>query len=171
MTFATVLAGYSRSEVVASLVFACVFALLGYRMSHRHRMVRGVTPWRLPSAAWAAICFFLQPFGIVVELLAQATTKPAIPAGRPASAIGPFSGYPSQPLVGTGAVAGPPASADDAHVELYVGPPPPPADLSGHAASFGWYADTTTRHELRYWDGKRWSDHVCDGGVVGSDPL
>jgi hypothetical protein len=34
-----------------------------------------------------------------------------------------------------------------------------------------WYPDTTGRHQLRYWDGTRWTEHVSDNGVSGVDPL
>ncbi len=34
-----------------------------------------------------------------------------------------------------------------------------------------WYPDTTGRHELRYWDGTAWTDHVSNHGVAGVDPL
>jgi Protein of unknown function (DUF2510) len=39
-----------------------------------------------------------------------------------------------------------------------TGPPPdaPP--------SAGWLPDPTLRHELRYWDGEKWTKHVFDGG-------
>jgi len=33
-----------------------------------------------------------------------------------------------------------------------------------------WAPDPTGRHELRYWNGTEWTDHVSDGGVPGSDP-
>jgi hypothetical protein len=35
----------------------------------------------------------------------------------------------------------------------------------------GWFADPTGRHELRYWGGSSWTEHVSDGGVVSADPL
>src|SRR5438105_4682816 len=35
----------------------------------------------------------------------------------------------------------------------------------------GWYADPTTRHELRYWDGYAWLDNVSDSGAAATDPL
>ena len=35
----------------------------------------------------------------------------------------------------------------------------------------GWFADPGRRHELRYWDGQRWTEHVSDHGVQGADPL
>ncbi|HEY5664486.1 MAG TPA: phospholipid scramblase-related protein [Ilumatobacter sp.] len=41
--------------------------------------------------------------------------------------------------------------------------------MSEHPAD--WYPDPTTRHQLRYWDGSAWTDHVSDQGVTGSDPV
>ncbi|HUY29844.1 MAG TPA: DUF2510 domain-containing protein [Acidimicrobiales bacterium] len=162
MTFGSLLAGYTRGEIVGSLAFACLFAMLGYRMSHRHRLARGVTPWRLPSVVWGAICFFFQPFGLVVELVAQATTKPAAPA----PAAGHLSRYPGpETTVLRGAIEiDPPVAAP-------AGPPPPARDETGATPLFGWYADATGRHEQRYWDGRRWSEHVLDDGARGVDPV
>jgi uncharacterized protein (AIM24 family) len=34
-----------------------------------------------------------------------------------------------------------------------------------------WHPDPTGRHELRYWDGTQWSEHVSDGGVHSTSPL
>lgn len=34
-----------------------------------------------------------------------------------------------------------------------------------------WYVDPTNRHELRFWDGSRWTEHVSSGGVGGIDPV
>ncbi|HJQ06249.1 MAG TPA: AIM24 family protein [Nocardioides sp.] len=34
-----------------------------------------------------------------------------------------------------------------------------------------WHPDPTGRHELRYWDGTQWTEHISDQGVVGADPL
>lgn len=34
-----------------------------------------------------------------------------------------------------------------------------------------WQPDPTLRHELRYWDGQRWTDRVSDRGRVDLDPL
>lgn len=33
----------------------------------------------------------------------------------------------------------------------------------------GWHPDPRGRHEHRYWDGTKWTDHVADGGVTGTD--
>lgn len=37
------------------------------------------------------------------------------------------------------------------------------------AAPPGWFADPSGRHEIRYWDGTSWTDHVANGGVVTFD--
>jgi hypothetical protein len=47
---------------------------------------------------------------------------------------------------------------------------------TGHGAALaagpdGWFADPSTRHELRYWDGHQWTDHVSDRGSQAIDPL
>lgn len=34
-----------------------------------------------------------------------------------------------------------------------------------------WHPDPGGRHELRYWDGSSWTDHVSDNGVTSLDPL
>jgi hypothetical protein len=34
----------------------------------------------------------------------------------------------------------------------------------------GWLIDPSGRHELRYWSGSEWTEHVTDGGTPGTDP-
>jgi hypothetical protein len=34
-----------------------------------------------------------------------------------------------------------------------------------------WLADPSGRHQLRYWDGTRWTEHVSDNGVTSVDPV
>jgi hypothetical protein len=38
-------------------------------------------------------------------------------------------------------------------------------------APAAWHPDPTGRHEHRYWDGERWTEHVADAGVAATDPL
>jgi hypothetical protein len=33
-----------------------------------------------------------------------------------------------------------------------------------------WYKDPSGRHELRYWNGSAWTEHVADGGRQSIDP-
>lgn len=35
----------------------------------------------------------------------------------------------------------------------------------------GWYPDQQGRHELRYWDGRTWTDEVADGDMVTTELL
>lgn len=35
----------------------------------------------------------------------------------------------------------------------------------------GWYADPYRRHQVRYWDGSSWTEHVGDDGNQGVDPI
>lgn len=52
-------------------------------------------------------------------------------------------------------------------------PMPPMAPMTAAPAlpAAGWLPDPTERHELRYWDGSQWTEHVSGGGVTGTDPL
>jgi uncharacterized protein (AIM24 family) len=34
-----------------------------------------------------------------------------------------------------------------------------------------WHPDPTGRHELRYWDGSQWTEHVVDQGVQSTAPM
>jgi hypothetical protein len=39
------------------------------------------------------------------------------------------------------------------------------------ATPAGWFADPSRRHELRSWDGHRWTEHVAGHGTQAVDPL
>ena len=43
------------------------------------------------------------------------------------------------------------------------------ATTSGAASPAAWYADPSKRYELRYWDGKEWTEHVARGGQQFTD--
>ena len=45
-----------------------------------------------------------------------------------------------------------------------------PPSGSGGAAAAGWFPDPAGRHQLRYWDGTSWTEHVRDQQVAGVDP-
>ena len=155
--------GTSAKDLAISAAFAVVFALLGYRISARHRAIRGVTPWRIPSYLWAIICGLFQAFGIILELIAEVTTRPQ---PRPSPTPGtPNAARPSFPFQRS------PMTAPEATIApIEIAPAsftatssiaPPPDDGSGHPALFGWYQDPTKRHALRYWDGRAWTGHAA----------
>ncbi|KTR78005.1 hypothetical protein NS234_04885 [Microbacterium oxydans] len=43
--------------------------------------------------------------------------------------------------------------------------------MSESAVEADWYADPSGVHQLRYWDGSYWTEHVADNGTQGIDPL
>ena len=43
--------------------------------------------------------------------------------------------------------------------------------MSVQSSPPNWYPDPTGRHELRYWDGTNWTEHVSDSGRQSADPL
>lgn len=45
-----------------------------------------------------------------------------------------------------------------------------PAASAPVAAPAAWYADPAGRHQQRYWDGSRWTEHVADNGQSSVDP-
>lgn len=61
-----------------------------------------------------------------------------------------------------------PGLADALPIEaVAVAIPPPRAPIATPA---GWHRDPHGRHELRYWDGARWTEHVSTRGVTSLDP-
>lgn len=53
--------------------------------------------------------------------------------------------------------------------DVVHGPAMPPAPTAEPPAA--WHRDPMGRHELRYWTGTSWSEHVADGGASFVDPL
>ena len=55
------------------------------------------------------------------------------------------------------------------------GPPPqqpqqPPQQPQQAASPAGWFADPLGRHQMRYFDGSQWTEHVSTNGRTGIDP-
>ncbi|HEX4489719.1 MAG TPA: DUF2510 domain-containing protein [Acidimicrobiia bacterium] len=48
---------------------------------------------------------------------------------------------------------------------------PPLRDWPRAVPEIGWYADPAAGHELRYWDGSQWTEHVSDHGTQSIDPI
>ena len=200
---------YTNSELIEDLVLGAVLAILGYLASERYKRARGVTPWRLPSALWAVLLFFLTLLGAVLYVIAYFTTRPrrSPSTGVPGPGWGqpppgwntPPSGWSPSPPQGFEA----PRPRSDAPPPGYgqgtpggFGPAPPPGGWDGppppgttfpglgEMGAAGapvppapapsprtWVADPSGRHELRYWDGTKFTEHVADSGKISVDPL
>jgi hypothetical protein len=58
-----------------------------------------------------------------------------------------------------------------------VGKPAPPqfvpktSEPASSGKPAGWFPDPGRRHEVRYWNGTRWTEHVADAGSQGVDPI
>jgi hypothetical protein len=77
----------------------------------------------------------------------------------------------------TPAAATPPAAAPAAAATTAAATPTPAATATPAAAATtaaaapaGWYADPSSRYELRYWDGSAWTEHVSRAGQQFTDP-
>ncbi|MFM8265132.1 MAG: DUF2510 domain-containing protein [Acidimicrobiia bacterium] len=46
----------------------------------------------------------------------------------------------------------------------------PTAEATTPSVPANWYKDPTGRFDYRYWDGKKWTDHVSRAGKVSKDP-
>jgi hypothetical protein len=143
----------------SAAILLVLFAFAGHRYSARNAMVRGTTPWRVPSLVWAIICLIAGPFGLLIEFVAVRTTKPvSLPAtvgnSVPQREWTPVTTSETEPV--TAVIESGVAAANDG---------------SGKMALFGWYPDPTGRHERRYWDGRGWTSLVEDHLVTAEDPL
>ena len=45
------------------------------------------------------------------------------------------------------------------------------AHLAASPVPAGWFADPMERNQLRYWDGREWTPHVSNDGVISHDPI
>ncbi len=52
-----------------------------------------------------------------------------------------------------------------------VYPPQPYAAQQQPQRPAAWHPDPAKRHEFRWWDGLRWTEHVSDRGQTSTDPI
>jgi hypothetical protein len=99
--------------------------------------------------------------GTPTGVTAAAATEPAAePAPEPAPEPAHFE-------VAGVATTGPEPAPEPAAAQPA---PEPAAEPAAAAAPAGWYADPSSRFELRYWDGTTWTEHVSRGGQQFTDP-
>ena len=76
----------TSSGSIFYLVLAVVFAMVAYRTSESFKKTHQVTPWRIPSWAWAIIGFISLLLWVILYLIARSTTNPPAPVAPSASA-------------------------------------------------------------------------------------
>jgi hypothetical protein len=169
------------------VIFGVIFAVLSYLRTQNFKKRTGVDPWRLPPLVWALASFFIAIFGTLLSIIACATTKVAgrAPAAPRHSGYGGPSGprgygTAGQPGYGTAGQPGYAMSRGPVqHASTPGGLAPVPPTIgtattsSPYPGSFpaGWHPDPMIRHQQRYWDGARWTEHVADDGVPSIDPV
>jgi hypothetical protein len=62
------------------------------------------------------------------------------------------------------------ATSEPVSSETVESAEPAAAASTASAAPAGWYADPSSRYELRYWDGGQWTEHVSRAGQQFTDP-
>jgi hypothetical protein len=175
----------SGSETVFVLILACLFGLIGYRLSENFRKLTGRTPWGMSSILWGFIWFLSLLLGLVLYLIARATTKvdPAAGAasplsrpGRPAGASGPGQSgtalpgrYPARVAPGDEGLR-PPVPGPSPVPDPSAVPPDPTVPSVAAVSPPMWHPDPSGKFEYRWWDGEKWTSTVARGGVQLDDP-
>ena len=121
----------------------------------------------VPEAAQPAVEPVNEPAGWAVAPESGSTNDTVAASADPAAGLGSYgstSSYDSGASIAAAAseVAAEPPQA--AVVETQQ------AAAAASAAPAGWYADPSSRYELRYWDGAQWTEHVSRGGQQFTDP-
>ena len=58
-----------------------------------------------------------------------------------------------------------------ATIGMALANPAAAAPMAAQAPAGAWHPDPAGRHQLRWWDGQRWTDAVSDDGATSTDPL
>lgn len=178
------MATFTGGQLALVLIFAVVWAVVGYLLTETDRRRLGRTPWGVPAMGWSAILFFTGLVGFVLWLLAhRSAVRQAAngPSGAPGAGPGgvratpPTAGhsvasdFPAYPRPasgadgpGTGPDGGPPT------------PPPTPSDTAAppvpvETAPPGWHPDPGGQYHYRWWTGSEWTSYVAVDGRVEVD--
>ena len=135
-----------------------VFGMLAFMRSNAYRRRTGNSPWHIHPLVWGIVSVFVTFLVTLLSIVFVAIfgTVLSIYAWAPRSPVGPATAHEQ---TGTEYFALP-------GISLATGP----AQAQAVTVLRAWLADPTGRHELRYFDGSGWTEHVADGGVISSDP-
>jgi len=161
---------YSGSDLAVLLVMGLLFGLLGYLLSENFRKARGRTPWGMPSALWGFIWFLSLLLGLVLYLIARATTK--VDANGRAAPSPYRAGWPPGPTQPSAPMT-PPTPPSGSPVQPYSPTPTPtPATAPASAPALSppmWHPDPSGRFDYRWWDGQAWTTRVARNGTQLDD--
>lgn len=132
-----------------------VFGMLAFMRSNAYRRRTGNSPWHIHPLVWGIVSVFVTFLVTLLSIVFVAIfgTVLSIYAWAPRS----------QPVRQPQEV---PTASSLPGISLATGP----ARAQAVTVLRAWLADPTGRHELRYFDGSGWTEHVADGGVISSDP-
>lgn len=138
---------------------------LFYSRFGRNGLVVNAVPGTLTRVSWRAPMWaFSKGKVAITEVVAlpPGFSAPALPvAGDP---YGGYGGYGQPPVPGMTAPAmGLTPNAPWTPTAPYA------AGRMAPVAPAGWHPDPAARHELRWFDGSQWTNHVSDDGVASTD--
>jgi hypothetical protein len=144
---------------------------------HQWRLVLLIAIAALSIVQFAITTIALRREAAARDAALQSPPPQAAPVGGVAAAfVATPAAAPAQPappadntwaMFGDTAPAAAPVAAAAATPEPEpVAPPAPPASVPA-----GWAPDPYGRHEMRYWDGAKWTDEVYSAGARGTDPI
>lgn len=175
------LATVSGTDWVA-LFLAVGIAINVSRDSTRMQRNVGTTPLGVPPWLWGVLGFLFGLITLIVYVIARRRlTRRLASGGAFSSAYGPRGGggigYGSQPPgygPQPGGFGAPPTASGPSAWAPAPGTPggagdPGAAQGQQPLPVSGWYPDPSGRHQHRYWDGIRWTEHIMDAGNPGVD--
>jgi hypothetical protein len=140
-----------------------LFGMLAFARTNAHKRRTGRSPWHIHPLVWGVASVFVTflvtllsivyvaIFGTLVSVIACSTISQ--PSREPGATAG--SGYRAVPG------RSPVREWDPAVGSVQQSPPV--------TALKAWLPDPTGRHELRYFDGSGFTEHVADAGVISVD--
>ena len=140
-----------------------LFGMLAFARTNAHKRRTGRSPWHIHPLVWGVASVFatflvtllsivyVAIFGTLVSIIACSTISQ--PSREPSATAG--SGHRVEPGCSQVSEMGPAVGS---------GQQSPPA-----TALKAWLPDPTGRHELRYFDGSGWTEHVANAGVISVD--
>jgi len=168
-------------EIITLAGFLCVVVGVLYMTVVRPRLIAaersGPRPMDAPWGGYGAQSYAGQQpypgqaaYGQPGSPWSGQAPPPPAPGWAPPSTTQPGATSPgaSEP---SGQTTSPESGGPPLYPPTAQAPPPYVAPPPTEAPPFGWYADPSGRHELRYWDGTRWTEYVSDGGTQSTEPL